>query len=77
VTLLADSGMGQEGVVLTRVMLEHTIVLHRILERGDDGIEAMFANQSKQMKSWLQKPGIPHSKCRKPLLRKSPPASPA
>lgn len=55
VILLADNGMGQEGVVLTRVMLEHTIVLHWIIERGDDGIEAMLANQSKQMKNWLQK----------------------
>jgi hypothetical protein len=55
VTLLADSGMGHEGVVLTRVLLEHTIVLHWIIERGDDCIDAMFANQSKQMKNWLQK----------------------
>lgn len=53
--LLADGGMGQESVVLTRVMLEHTIVLHWIIERGDDGIDAMLANQSKQMKKWIQK----------------------
>ncbi|MDQ2812353.1 MAG: DUF5677 domain-containing protein [Actinomycetota bacterium] len=53
--LLVDSGMGQESIVLTRVMLEHTIVLHWIIERGDDGIDAVLANQSKQMKSWLQK----------------------
>jgi hypothetical protein len=41
--------------VLARVMLEHTIVLHWIIERGDDGIDAVLANQSKQMKGWLQK----------------------
>jgi hypothetical protein len=40
--LLADDGMGQEGVVLVRVMLEHTIVLHWIIARGDDGIDAML-----------------------------------
>ena len=47
--MLADSGMDQEGLVLVRVMLEHTIVLHWVVERGDDGIDAMHANQSKQM----------------------------
>jgi hypothetical protein len=53
--LLADNGMGQESIVLDRVMLEHTIVLHWIIARGDDGIEAMLANQSKQMRKWLEK----------------------
>ena len=48
-TMLADHGMDQEGLVLVRVMLEHTIMLHWIVERGDDGIDAMHANQSKQM----------------------------
>jgi hypothetical protein len=47
--MLADHGMDQEGLVLVRVMLEHTIMLHWIVERGDDGIDAMHANQSKQM----------------------------
>ena len=51
--LLADNGMGQEGTVLNRVMLEHTIVLHWVIARGDDGIEAVRANQSKQMRKWL------------------------
>ena len=53
--LLADNGMDQEGVVLDRVMLEHTIVLHWVIARGDDGIEAMRASQSKQMRKWLDK----------------------
>jgi len=53
--LLADNGMGHEGVVLNRAMLEHTIVLHWIIARGDDGIDAMLANQSKQMKKWLER----------------------
>ncbi|HUC23997.1 MAG TPA: DUF5677 domain-containing protein [Streptosporangiaceae bacterium] len=48
-TMLAGRGMDQEGLVLVRVMLEHTIMLHWIVERGDDGIYAMHANQSKQM----------------------------
>ena len=47
--MLADNGMDQEGIALVRVMLEHTIMLHWIVERGDDGIDAMRANQSKQM----------------------------
>jgi hypothetical protein len=47
--MLADQGMDQEGLVLVRVMLEHTIMLHWIVERADDGIDAMHANQSKQM----------------------------
>jgi hypothetical protein len=51
VMLLADNGMGQESTVLDRVMLEHTIVLHWVIARGDDGIDAMLANQSK----WLEK----------------------
>jgi hypothetical protein len=48
-TMLADHGMDQEGRVLVRVMPEHTIMLHWIVERGDDRIDAMHANQSKQM----------------------------
>jgi hypothetical protein len=51
-TMLADHGMDQEGLVLIRVMLEHTIMLHWIVERGDDGIDAMHANQSKQNLGW-------------------------
>jgi hypothetical protein len=35
-------------------LLEHTVVLHWITERGDDGVEAMLANQSRQMKTWLR-----------------------
>jgi hypothetical protein len=53
--VLADGGMGQEGIVLNRAMLEHTIVLHWIITRGDDGIHAMLANQSNQMRKWLEK----------------------
>jgi hypothetical protein len=53
--MLADNGMGQESIVLSRAMLEHTIVLHWIIARGDDGIDAMLANQSRQMKRWLEK----------------------
>jgi hypothetical protein len=54
-TVLADNGMDQEGIALNRAMLEHTIVLHWIIARGDNGIDAMLANQSKQMKKWLEK----------------------
>ncbi len=53
--LLADNGMGHEGAVLCRAALEHTVVLHWVIARGDDGIDAMHANQSRQMKRWLDK----------------------
>jgi hypothetical protein len=53
--LLADTGMGHESVVLNRVMLEHTIVLHWIIARGADAIDAMFANQSRQTRKWLDR----------------------
>jgi hypothetical protein len=53
--MLADQGMAQAGIVLIRVMLEHPIMLHWIIERGDDGIDATHANQSKQMKKTLDR----------------------
>jgi hypothetical protein len=53
--LLADNDMGQEGIVLNRVMLEQTIVLHWVIACGDDGIKAVRANHSKQMRKWLGK----------------------
>jgi hypothetical protein len=51
---LSDNDMGQEATPIVRMMLEHTIVVHWIIDRGDDGVDAIIANQSKQMKSWLR-----------------------
>jgi hypothetical protein len=53
VTLLADKGISFEANPTVRVILEHTIVLHWIVERGDDGVDALIANQTKQMKRWM------------------------
>jgi hypothetical protein len=52
--LLIDNEMGREANVIVRVMLEHTVVLHWIIERGDEGVDALLAKQSKQMKTWLR-----------------------
>lgn len=52
--MLMDSGMGQEAIVLVRAMLEHAILLHWIVERGDDGVEALLANQEKRIKAWFK-----------------------
>jgi hypothetical protein len=52
--MLVDSGMGQEAIVLVRAMLEHTVLLHWIVERGDDGVEALLANQEKRIKTWFK-----------------------
>jgi hypothetical protein len=50
---LIDSGLGHEANVLVRAMLEHTIMLHWIIERGDEGVDALIANQSKRIKAWF------------------------
>lgn len=52
--LLSDNGMGHETNVLVRSMLEHTVLLHWVVERGDEGVEAVIANQSKRLKGWLK-----------------------
>ena len=35
-------------------MLEHTVLLHWVVERGDEGVQAVIANQSKRIKGWLK-----------------------
>jgi hypothetical protein len=52
--ILMDNNMRHEANILVRVMLEHTLVLHWIIERGDDGVDALEANQAKQIKTWLK-----------------------
>lgn len=47
---LSDNGMGHEAGIIARIMMEHTVVTHWIVERGDDGVDALLANQSKRMK---------------------------
>jgi Family of unknown function (DUF5677) len=52
--VLTDKGFGQEGTILVRALLQHTVVLHWITQRGSQGVEAMPASQSRQMKTWLR-----------------------
>ena len=51
---LMDGGMGQEAIILVRTMLEYTILLHWIVERGIDGVDALLANQQKRISAWLE-----------------------
>jgi hypothetical protein len=44
--LLDDNGMGHETHILVRVALEHTILLHWLVERGEAGAKAILASQS-------------------------------
>jgi hypothetical protein len=54
-TMLIDNNMSHESGIMARVMLEHTVVLHWIIERGDDGVDALLANQAKRMKTWVDR----------------------
>jgi hypothetical protein len=51
--MLIDNGMGQEAIVLTRSMLEYTVMLHWIVERGDSGVDAFLASQQRKITAWL------------------------
>lgn len=53
--LMTDNGMGHEAGIMARVMMEHTIVMHWIIERGNKGVDALRANQSKRMKDWVNR----------------------
>lgn len=53
--LLSDNGMGHEAGIIARIMMEHTVVMHWIVEQGDDGVDALLANQSKRMKKWVDR----------------------
>jgi hypothetical protein len=44
--ILADNGMGHETHILVRVALEHAILLHWLVERGEKGAKAILASQS-------------------------------
>lgn len=50
---LIDQGMGHEAIVLVRVMIEHTIMLHWIVEREEKGVDALEASQARQVRNWL------------------------
>jgi hypothetical protein len=54
---------------------ESALARHWIIARGDDGIDAMLANQSKQMKKWLEKPWAPLWKYRRLSPTRSQPVS--
>jgi hypothetical protein len=50
---MTDNGMGHEAGIMARVMMEHTIVMHWIIERGNEGVDALLASQSKRMNAWV------------------------
>ena len=47
--VLTNADMAQEAHVMVRVALEHTVLLHWVVERGDAGVAAMLASQSKSV----------------------------
>jgi hypothetical protein len=47
--VLTDADMAQETHVLVRVALEHTILLHWVIERREAGVAAMLASQSQSV----------------------------
>jgi hypothetical protein len=47
--LLSDADMGHETNILIRVALEHTILLHWVVELRDKGVAAILATQSKRV----------------------------
>jgi hypothetical protein len=51
--MLIDNDMAHEATDLIRSVLEYTVVMHWIIERGEPGVDAMLANQSKRVKAWL------------------------
>lgn len=53
--LLHDNAMEHEAGIMARVMMEHTVVMHWIVERGDKGVDALLANQAKRMETWLHR----------------------
>lgn len=53
--LLHDNAMEHEAGIMARVMMEHTVVMHWIVERGDKGVDALLANQAKRMGTWLHR----------------------
>jgi hypothetical protein len=47
--VLTDADMAQETHVMVRVALEHTVLLHWVVERGNMGVAAMLASQSRSV----------------------------
>jgi hypothetical protein len=47
--VLTNAGMAREAHVMVRVALEHTILLHWVVERGKAGAAAMLASQSENV----------------------------
>jgi Family of unknown function (DUF5677) len=52
--VLTDAGMAQETHVMVRVALEHTVMLHWIVERGEAGVTALLASQSESVNKSLR-----------------------
>src|SRR5712692_7845762 len=47
--VLTDAAMEHEAHVHLRAALEHAIMLHWVVERGDAGVEAILASQERQV----------------------------
>jgi hypothetical protein len=47
--VLTDASMEHEAHAHARGALEHAVMLHWVVERGDEGVEAVLANQEEQV----------------------------
>lgn len=52
--VLTDAGMAQETHIMVRVALEHTVMLHWIVERREAGVTALLASQSESVNKSLR-----------------------
>src|SRR5271170_6087299 len=51
ILVLADSGFGHEADVIARSMLEYTVILHWVLEVGDDAVDALMSEHQRSLKA--------------------------
>jgi hypothetical protein len=49
VIVLTEAGMDHEAHVHVRAALEHTVLLHWVIERGQPGVDAVLSNQAAQV----------------------------
>lgn len=55
ILVLADSGFGHEADVIARSMLEYTVILHWVLEVGDDAVDALMSEHQRSLKAASKK----------------------
>jgi hypothetical protein len=53
--LLTDNDMSQEAHALVRIVLEYTVVLHWLVETGDQGVDTLERKQAEQTRKFLQR----------------------